>query len=126
MKKAVYLLLPVLFFFLSSCEKEETSPETKILEINMRPSSSLQDPQEITVKIKKPTPCYKVSETRKTVSGTTFNYNIIITDDSEICVAVIAEEDVTLLFDPSEAGEYTLNFLINGKKYETRTVAVTE
>jgi hypothetical protein len=126
MKKAVCIFLPILFFFLASCEKEEALPEAGILEIMMDQSPSVQEPQEITVRVHKPTPCYRVSETRKTVSGTTFSYDIILVNDAEICAAVIAEEDVKVIFDPTKAGKYTLNFLINGKLYKTRTVTVRD
>lgn len=126
MKNASYLFLPILFFFLASCEKEAALPEPGIIAISFLQSSSVQEPQEVTVKIEKPTPCHEVSQANKTVSGNTFSYDIILLNGSEICADVIAEETVKVTFDPSTIGEYTLNFLINGNLYETRKVNVTE
>ena len=126
MKALHYLFLPILFFFLASCEKEELSREADILDISSIQNSSVQEPQDIAVRIQKPTPCHNVSQTKKTVSGSTFNYDIILASGSGVCADVIAEETVSLTFDPSTSGEYTLNFFINGKLYETRKVTVTE
>ena len=126
MKASNYLFLPVLFFLLISCEKEALLKEPGILDIAFLQSSSVQEPQEITVKIEKPTPCHFVSETNKTTSGNTFNYDFILSSGDEVCADVIEEETVKVTFDPSTSGEYTLNFLINGRLYETRTVTVTE
>ncbi|MBC5992227.1 hypothetical protein [Pontibacter cellulosilyticus] len=126
MKKLAYLFLPILVFFLVSCEKDTVSPEPGILDITINQTSSVQVPQEIAVKLEKPTPCFSVSNTKKTVSGFTFNYDFTLTNTAEVCADVIAEETVQVTFDPSVAGEYTLNFLINGKQYESRKVTVTE
>lgn len=126
MKASNYLFLPVLFFLLISCEKEALLKEPSILDIAFLQSSSVQEPQEITVKIEKPTPCHIVSETNKTTSDNTFNYDFILSNGAEVCADVIEEETVKVTFDPSTSGEYTLNFLINGRLYETRTVTVTE
>ena len=126
MKASNYLFLPVLFFLLISCEKEALLKEPGILDIAFLQSSSVQEPQEVTVKIEKPTPCHIVSEIKKNTSGNTFNYDFILSSGAEVCADVIEEETVKVTFDPSTSGEYTLNFLINGKLYETRTVTVTE
>lgn len=128
MRRHNYFFLVIMFLFLAACEKEMVSPEdeTKILEINFSETSSVTTAQEITVKIDKPTPCHYVSQVNKTTSDKTFNYDIILMSDAEVCTAVIEEEDVTVTFDPSTTGEHTLNFLINGKLIETRTVTVTE
>ena len=126
MKAVNYLILPILLFFLTSCEKEDLLQEASILEINLSQNSTTQEPQEISIKIKKPTPCHHVSETNKTVSGNVYYYDFVLSSGAEVCADVIAEETVQVTFDPSSSGEYTLNFLINGKLYETRKVTVTE
>jgi hypothetical protein len=127
MKTLNHLFLPVLLLF-TSCEKELVSPEDqpRISEISLSETSSVTVAQEISVTIDKPTPCHYVSEVKKTTSDKTYSYNIIIVSGAEVCATVIEEESVTVTFDPATNGEYTLNFLINGKLHETRTVTVTE
>ncbi|WP_017733295.1 hypothetical protein [Nafulsella turpanensis] len=127
MKNLTLLLLPLFLFLLVSCEKEELlQEEPSILSISLAESSSIQEPQEVSVTIEKPTPCHYVSGTNESISGNTFNYDFTLLSGAEVCADVIEEEIVTVTFAPSESGEYTLNFLINGKLYETRTVTVTE
>lgn len=129
MKKYFNILVPVMFLFLLSCDKDDPVPsleESSITSIAMLTTSSVQETQEISVTIQKGTPCYYVSGITKNISGNTFNYNIILGNDDNVCAQVITEEVVTVNFDPSSTGEYTLNFLINGKLSETRTVTVTE
>lgn len=128
MKTLNYLFLPVLVLLISSCEEEIISPEDQasILEVSLSETSSVTTPQEISVTIDKPTPCHYVSEVKETISDKTYSYDIILLSGAEICTTVIEEETVTVSFDPATNGEYTLNFLINGKLHETRTVTVTE
>lgn len=130
MKTLNYLFLPVLLVFSTSCEKENFLPEDqqdqpKILDISFSENSSVSAAQEISITIDKPTPCHYVSEVKKTTSGKIFNYDIILVRGAEFCTTVIEEETISVTFDPAADGEYTLNFLINGKLYETRTVTVT-
>lgn len=115
--------------FLFACGEEElvtNEGAPNILEINFSETSSVTAAQEIIVKIEKPTPCHYVSEVKKTISDKTFNYDIILLTDAEVCADVIEEEDVTVTFDPSSTGEHTLNFFINGILFEIRTITVTE
>lgn len=130
MKKSFYLCLPLLFFFLLSCEKDDITsvPDPDITEIAMLQASTVSEPQEISVTIFKGTPCHQVVETKKTISGNTFNYDIILSEGEEgtSCITVVDSETLTVSFDPPTSGDYTLNFLINGKIYETRTITVTE
>ncbi|WP_299700100.1 hypothetical protein [uncultured Pontibacter sp.] len=127
MKTLTYLYLPLLLILLVSCDKQEdASPESKVLEITMNQRSYTKSPQEIAVLIQKPNPCYAISKVEKKVSGMTYSYNIVIEDRSQVCAAVMAEETVHVLFDPSTSGDYTLKFLINGKLAETRQVTVIE
>lgn len=126
MKNSFYLLMPVLFFFLLSCDKEDPIEDTlSISNITFEESSSVGESQEISVTIIK-SPCWIVSKIEKTVAGKTFNYNIIGNTVGEVCTADVVSEVVTVAFDPSSTGEHTLNFLINGKVIETRTITVTE
>ncbi len=129
MKKSFNILVPVMFLFLLSCDKEDpvtALEESSITNIAMLTTSSAQETQEISVTIQKGTPCYYVSGITKNVSGNSFNFNIIVQNPDNPCAQVITEEVVTVAFDPSSPGEYTLNFSINGKLSETRTVTVTE
>lgn len=127
MKALTYLCLPLLLLLLVSCDKEDGAlPESKVVEISMNQRSYTTFPQEITIVIQKPNPCYGISKVEKTVSGKTYSYNILIVDKSDFCATVIAEETVSVLFDPSSSGDYTLKFLINGKLAETRQVTVIE
>lgn len=127
--KNLFYSIPVIFFFLLSCDKEDPVPFMEsnfIADILMPETASIQEAQEIKVIVHKGTPCQFVSEIVKTVSGNTFNYNFILGGDDTPCVTVTAEEEVSVTFDPSTAGEYTLKFFINGRLFETRTVSVTE
>lgn len=128
MKNLPLFCLPLLLFFLFSCEKEETvstNTEDYIANIVMLNSSSVQVEQEIEVTIHKGTPCQFVSKVVQTGSGNTVNYNFILGGQEEGCITLAVKEVVTVVFDPSNPGDYTLNFLINGELFETRTVTVT-
>lgn len=128
--KALYFFLPALFFFLVSCDKEdaELPNGTDITNVAFLTASSVQEPQEIEVTISKPTPCHQITKVEKTVNEDVFDYNFIIPelDENTVCAQVIAEETRTVIFDPSASGEFTLNFYINGKFNERRTITVTE
>ena len=129
MKTPVYLFLPLLLILFTACDKEEltTVGEPEISEINMMATSPLNEPQEITVKVQKPTPCHTV-EVESTSSGNIFTYDILISAPTgEVaCIQVVKEEVVEVQFAPSASGTYTLNFLINGEFQETREIIVTE
>lgn len=118
-----------MFFLFFSCDKDDPAPSVEnnfIADISFMESSSVQEAQEIEVTIHKGTPCQFVSKTEKTISGNTFNYNFILEGHDDPCITVVTEEVVAVNFDPSEIGQYTLRFLINGELFETRTVTVTE
>lgn len=128
MKKPFYLL-PVIFFFLLSCDKEDPVPSVEnnfIANISFLESSSVKEAQEIEVTVHKGTPCHFISKTVKTISGNTFNYNFILEGNENPCITMVAEEVVTVIFDPSTSGQHTLKFFINGHLFETKTVSVTE
>lgn len=127
MKNSIYLLMPVMFFFLLSCDKEDPIEVSHLISnISYEESSSVGETQEISVTVQHPETCWVVSKIEKTVSGKTFNYNIKTTRVGEICGQAITPEVVTVAFDPSSTGEHILNFLINGKFFETRTITVTD
>lgn len=123
-------LFPVLFFsfFLISCDKEDPDPVAAIdiSNITLAESYAVGKTSEIYVTITKPTPCHILEEEGVTVSGKTYSYNFRLVDKAEICIQVIQDETVAVDFEPTEAGEHTLNFYINGDLFETRTVTVTE
>lgn len=127
MKTKMIFLLPFLAFFFLSCEKEENSPvqEIRLSAIILPHSASLQEPQEISVRITTPTPCYSI-ETLKSVSGNTFEYNFLLTEEDGACIQVVKEHELSVVFDPQNPGTYTLNFLIDGELKETREIVVTE
>lgn len=126
MKTVSYLFLCFVVLLFASCQKDEevVEMEADILEVQLSSNITKSQAEEIKVTIKKPTPCYVVQEVKVEQSGMEVNYDIIIRNDAQICVQVIAEEVVTVNFEPQASGEYTLNFLINGKLYETRQVRV--
>ncbi len=126
--KTPFYLMPVIFFFLLSCDKDDPVPseENFIANISLLASSSVEEAQEIEVIVHKATPCHSITETVKTISGNTFNYNFILEGSENICITVEAEELVTVIFDPENSGQYTLKFYINGNLFETRNVSVTE
>lgn len=129
MKNSLNLVMLIMVFFLLSCDKDDPVPavnENSIANISMLQSSSVGEAQEIEVTIQKATPCHVVSEVQKSVSENNFNYNIILQGQENPCTTVISKEVVTVAFDPSNAGQYTLKFSINGELFETRTVSVTE
>ena len=129
MKTPMYFFLPLLLIMFTACEKEEhtTVEESEISEINMMANSPLNEPQEITIKIQKPTPCHTV-EVETTTTGNTITYDILVSaaQGDVACIQVVKEETVTVLFEPSAKGTYTLDFLINGELQETREIIVTE
>ncbi len=119
--------MPVMFFFLLSCDKEDPIEVAHLISnISFEESSSVGEAQEISVTVQHPEGCWEVSDIEKTVAGKTFNYNIKTTRVGEICTQAITPEVVTVAFDPSSTGEHTLNFLVNGKMLETRTITVSE
>ncbi len=127
MKNSFYLLMPVMFFFLLSCDKEDPIEVAHLISnISYEESSSVGETQEISVTVQHSETCWVVSNIEKTVAGKTFNYNIKTTRVGEVCGQAITPEVVTVDFDPSSTGEHTLNFLVNGKAFETRTITVTE
>lgn len=120
-------LIPVLFLFLLSCEKEDPTPLDYISNISFLDFTAIQEEQEIQVTINKASPCQYVGKTDKTVSGNTFNYNFILEGEGNRCVTIFGiEEIISVNFNPTSPGQYTLNFLINGKLYETRMIMVNK
>lgn len=127
--KNLFYLMPAIFFALLACDKEEpVSPleDNFIANISILESSSVQDPQEIKITVHKGTPCEYVSEVVTTISDKTFNYNIILKGNENPCITMVAEEVVSVIFNPSTIGPHTLKFFINGHLIETKTVSVTE
>lgn len=128
MKKLAFCL-PLFLLFLVGCDKDEvpTEPEFNISNIELDLTSTVGEPQEILVTIYKGTPCHYVKEVNTSSSGNTYNYDFILSNEgTEACITVVAEETVSVDFEPSESGEYTLNFYINGEFYQTRTVVVVD
>lgn len=128
MKQLSYLFLSLIVFFFASCQKDEDpglrEPSIKSVSVNSTVSKSTT--QQIDVLIEKPTPCYAVSKVNASSLGTSYSYDIILESGAEVCADMIAEEVVTVSFAPQTTGEHTLNFLINGKLYQTKKVVVTE
>ena len=129
MKKSL-MCLPVLFFLFIACDKQDTNElkEPSILNITIAATAVAKQSEEISVTIEKPTPCYKITDVETTSSGSTVNYNFIVTGPTgeTMCADVIQEEVVTVIFEPERGGEYTLNFLLNGTLAETRTIIVSQ
>lgn len=127
--KKILLCLPVLCLLFVSCSKEDVDEvqEPDILSINLVATAVAKQSQEISVTIEKPTPCHEISETIVTSSDFTVDYNFIVTGPTgdTVCADVIQEEVVKVNFEPSTGGEYTLNFFLNGRLAETRTVPVS-
>lgn len=130
MKTGKFLMLPLLLILFLACDKEEadTVHEPEISGIAFLATSSVEQPQEISVTVQKPTPCHRIVEVKETREDNIYNYDFIIAGPGgdTVCADVIAEETVKVLFNPSSTGVYTLNFLINGELYETREITVTE
>ena len=130
MKAKLFFIVPVILFMFMACDKEEMDnvQEADISDIAFLSTSSLEQPQEISVTIVKPTPCHTISEVEKTAEGFVYTYNFILSEPGAdtACVQMIANETVVVVFDPAETGEHTLNFLINGKLFETRQIMVAE
>ncbi len=125
--KNPFYLIPVLFFLLLSCDREDPVPADFIANISFLESLSVHEEQDIAVTIYKASPCEYVNNVLKTVSGNTFNYDFILQGSENRCIAILGiEEELTVTFDPSKAGSYTLNFFINGTLFQTKTVSVTE
>lgn len=127
-----YLAFCLAFLLLISCGNDEPKPEVvspageaAILDVQVKGAVSTQQAQQIDVTIFKPTPCHTVKETKVSGSGTTVNYDFILQGSGDICAQVIAEEVVSVTFNPQTSGVYTLNFLIDGKLYKTEQVNVT-
>ena len=128
--KKILLCLPVLCFLFISCSKDDVNElkDPKILNLTVSATAVAKQSQEISVTIEKPTPCHEITDVEITSSGSTVNYNFIVVGPTgeTVCADVIQEETVTVNFEPTTGGEYTLNFLLNGTLAETRTVSVTE
>lgn len=131
MKSLSLLFFGLLLVLSAACQKEEIDPSenstsaASIREVKLSSTTAKGQSQEIEVTIVKPTPCHVVAEVNTTYSGTAVNYDFILEQASEACIQVIAEEVVPVSFAPQSSGLYTLNFLINGKLFETRKVTVT-
>lgn len=127
MKTKILFFLPLVIFFFWSCEKEEPESvqEIRLSAVTLPGSSLQQEPHEISVKITTPTPCYSI-EVSKSVSGNTFEYNFLTTEEDGACIQVIKEHDLSVVFDPPGPGTYTLNFYIDGELKETREIVITE
>lgn len=130
MKKLTYLFLSLSLFLIAACQDENevttVTPEPEIVSIALNSSVPVNTQQQITLTLAKPTPCHVVSEVLTSSSGMEVNYDIILESNTQACAQVIDEEVLTLNFNPQTSGTYTLNFLINGKLYETRQVVVTD
>lgn len=126
MKNLSQFFLPLLLFFLVSCDKEENvSIEEANLSAVVLPASITAQEQEIIVEITTGTPCYSI-EVVKSVSGNTFTYNFILTMEDVACVQVAKTHQIPVFFDPPAAGTYILQFLIDGELHETREIEVAE
>lgn len=128
MKTFYFFSVLFLSFSLISCDKEDAEPvsEINISGITLGDSHTVGQTEQINVTITKPTPCHIIEEETVTVNGRIYSYNFRLVDKAEVCVQMTQEETVTVDFKPTEVGEHTLNFSINGKLFETRTVTVTE
>lgn len=129
MRKHLYpFMLCLSVLLLVSCrDEEEVVPEPEIRNIDLSSSSLRQgESMEINVLIEKPTPCHYVDRVNLNISGNTYNYDILLEREEGVCAQVIEEERVQVLFNPQEAGEYTLNFLINGRQKLSRQLQVNE
>jgi hypothetical protein len=126
MKKINFLLLCLFAVIVAACTKEEVEKDARIIEISAASNMTLAESQNIEVRIEKPTPCHTVASVNKTTSGNTINYDIILQSDFSMCATVIAEETVTINFQPEGAGQYLLKFYVNGKYHTSKTVSVTE
>lgn len=127
MKIKQLFLLSLFLFSLCSCENEETVhvEENALSAVVLPVSFSAQEPREIVVQITTATPCYSI-EVVKTVSGYTFEYNFVLTEEDNACIQVVKEHNIPVVFDPTGAGTYTLRFLIDGELQETREIVVAE
>lgn len=128
MRKYLYpFMLCLSVLLLVSCrDEEEVVPDPEIRDIALNSSLRQGESMEINVLIEKPTPCHYVDSVSLNISGSTYNYNILLEREEGVCAQVIEEERVQVLFAPQEAGEYTLNFLINGRQKLSRQVQVRE
>lgn len=133
MKTVEYLCLCLITLLLISCGKDEIDPtvdpapgEASIVGIQLNNTIRKNQSQQIEVNIHKPTPCHGIKETRVTVSGTTVSYDFILQASENACIQIIAEQVVTVDFEPQVSGKYTLHFLIDGKHYKTEEVVVTD
>lgn len=127
--KLKLLILPLLLLMFLACEKDDLDQvqEAQFTNIAYLSTSTAAEGQKISVTIEKPYACLKVKEIVESSQGKTKTYDFILPGlaKDQGCFTVIGEETFELTFAPSEAGEYILNFLINGKLFETRTVTVT-
>lgn len=127
MKNLLKLCVPVLCIFLISCDKEEDPIlEPGIADIIFLEEQLQGESQELEVTLQKPTPCHTFEETIFTITDNIVDYDFIMLNGEEVCAQVLTNEKVTVEFEPSASGEYLLNFHINGKLYQTRTVTVAE
>ncbi len=121
-----FLYLFFIIIVLASCQKDEEPAleNASIKSVSVESEMSRSAAQQIEVLIYKPNPCTSVSKINTLVSGTTYTYDIILTNTAQMCAQVIADEVVTVTFSPQATGPHILHFLINGRLYETRTVHV--
>lgn len=129
MKKLNLLFLLFVLFVAAACEKEvDATPLAEglsITHVQLNGSVSKNTSQQIEVTLEKPTPCHELHSIRMSEDGMTVNYNFIVGSTAEVCAQVIEEEEVTVTFEPKLSGTYTLNFLVNGRQFQTRQVEVT-
>lgn len=129
MKICYLITLLFLSSLLTSCDKEDEEPvsEISISNITLAETYTVGQAEKINVTIIKPTPCHEIEEESATVSGNTYSYSFRLLNNREFCIQVVArDETVSVDFEPTEAGEHTLNFYVDGELLETRTVLVTE
>jgi hypothetical protein len=119
-------LLCLWFVLFISCKDEDENVRVNptIGEISLSDQMGEFETMEIEVTIQKPTPCHFVDRVDLQVSERTYDYDIILDREEGVCAQVIEDETVSIFFDPQERGEYTLNFLINGRFIESRQVQV--
>jgi hypothetical protein len=72
----------------------------------------------------KPASCYTLNKINTDVEGKVINYDIILEKGSGSCDSSNKDQKVEIEFNPTMAGEYTINYFINGKFERTEALAI--
>jgi hypothetical protein len=96
-----------------------------IREITIGATARKSAGEQFWIKFEKASPCHTFNRVKLTSTGLTTTFDVLLTTDTYPCPTIYTRQDsVQVIFTPVEAGEHTLNFLLNSRLHRVKKVTV--